>query len=877
MIDRNNRKCCNCNRVGHIAKDISKCVARNVTCFNCGNKGHFKVCCRKRKAEEPSLRNENKKRVYAVIESNDDKAGSGVFFVNDNGPSEILKFIVGDVPISLVVDSGSPANIIRDSTYQILQRSGAKIVNERKADRTLSLEAFASNEKIQFSMAFEAEIRTPEEENRIWAHFLVAPKGQTDLLSKATAFALGVLRIGYSVNMITGTSNTKNTETEFPKIPGVSLKIHIDESVRPAIQAPRRLPIAMEAAVEEIRDLIDKKIIERVEGPQSWVSPIVPVRKSDGKIRVCIDMRVANQAVIREHYPMPNIDSAMASIPKVAKLSKVDLESAYYHLELEPDSRKITTFACRSGVYRFRRLMFGIKSAPELFQREMENLFRGIDGLIVFLHDALIHGSTEKEHDERLDEFMKRAEANNLKINKAKSVFGVKEAIFLGHVVSVHGIRPTNDKIQAILDLQPPSFMTELKSLMGTINFVGKFIPNLASMTACMGELLIKDTPFLWRDKHDQEHIEIKATLGKVESLGFFNPVDETLLITDASPVGVGAIMITSIPDSPNPIIRRFPTQPWQDLAMDFKEGLPLGKSLLVVVCYTSRFIQVEAMKPATTQKVISALLRMFALFGVPRSITADNGPQFRSSELKQFCTSYGIHLNLSTPYWPEQNGAVERQMRNIGRRIKISTIQGTDWEHDLMSYLLMYHATPQETTGVAPSKMMLGRELLTTMPSINKCNNLELEPMRDRDMMLKEKNKARSDERRHATSHQLKEGDTVIMRNQQTGSLQPTFTAEEFNVAEVNGSKITVRSKQSGKTYFRNSAHLKKLQTSEEDVTEEDNGKQENSDNDMVTDREIIASDKDRVSDPIIEELDRYRRKVKKPERFRDFVLGKP
>ncbi|XP_055523237.1 uncharacterized protein K02A2.6-like [Wyeomyia smithii] len=746
----------------------------------------------------------------------------------------------------------------------------------------------------------------------------------------------------------------------------------------------------MEAAVEEIiRDLIDKKIIERVEGPQSWVSPIVPVRKSDGKIRVCIDMRVANQAVIREHYPMPNIDSAMASIPKVAKLSKVDLESAYYHLELEPDSRKITTFACRSGVYRFRRLMFGIKSAPELFQREMENLFRGIDGLIVFLDDALIQGSTEKEHDERLDEFMKRAEANNLKINKAKSVFGVKEAIFLGHVVSVHGIRPTHDKIQAILDLQPPSCMTELKSLIGTINFVGKFIPNLASMTACMGELLIKDTPFVWRDKHDQELIEIKATLGKVESLGVFNPVDETLLITDASPVGVGAIMVqvkddmnletknladsfsrlsvkdldsaektdvegdivqwivqeskpvamredeelckvreaietrdwdgislqyavstikndlavygelvlrgdrivipssmrekvvqlahsghqgstgvkallrskvwfpgmdklveqvvkrckpcqmTSIPDSPNPIIRRFPTQPWQDLVMDFKEGLPLGKSLLVVVCYTSRFIQVEAMKPATTQKVFSALLRMFALFGVPRSITADNGPQFRSSELKQFCTSYGIHLNLSTPYWPEQNGAVERQMRNIGRRIKISTIQGTDWEHDLMSYLLMYHATPQETTGVAPSKMMLGRELLTTMPSINKCNNLELEPMRDRDMMLKEKNKARSDERRHATSHQLKEGDTVIMRNQQTGSLQPTFTAEEFNVAEVNGSKITVRSKESGKTYFRNSAHLKKLPTSEEDVTEEDNGKQENSDNDMVTDRD--------------------------------------
>lgn len=709
---------------------------------------------------------------------------------------------------------------------------------------------------------------------------------------------------------------------------------------------------------------------------------------------------------------------------------------------------------------------------------------------------------------------MKRIKGMNMKINEEKSVFGVKEVTFLGHVVSVHGIKPTQDKIQAILDLQPPSCMTELKSLMGTVNFVGKFIPNLASITAGMRELLVKDTPFVWRDRHDHELNEIKSTLGKVESLGFFNPVDETLLITDASPVGVGAILaqvkdgvsraiycaskslslhekkycqtekecyaivwamekfymylyghrftlitdckplqylfnraqskpsarierwilrlqsfdfdvryepgdknladsfsrlsvksvssdeqtgiendvvqwlveemkpvairiedlskattedeelckvkdaietgdwsgvslqygvstikndlimygdlilrgdrivvpsslrekvvqmahsghqgstgikallrskvwfpgmdklveqvvkrckpcqMTSIPDSPNPIIRRIPTQPWQDLAMDFKEGLPSGKSLLVVVCYTSRFIQVEAMRPATSQRVISALLRMFSLFGVPRSITADNGPQFRSSELKQFCTSYGIHLNLSTPYWPEQNGAVERQMRNIGRRIKISTIQGTDWENDLLTYLLMYHATPQETTGVSPSKMMLGRELQTTVPSINKCNSLELEQMRDRDMILKEKHKTRADERRHVAYHKLREGDTVIIRNIQMGSLQPTFTAEEFKIIEVQGSKITVRSKESGRTYVRNSAHLKKLQTEEGDRAGVDREEQEKSEDEMVMGEDVSIGNEEVVKS------DRARRMVQKPERFKGFVMGRP
>lgn len=244
------------------------------------------------------------------------------------------------------------------------------------------------------------------------------------------------------------------------------------------------------------------------------------------------------------NYPMPNIDAAMASIRKVAKLSKIDLESAYYHFELEPQSRDITTFVSRSGAYRFRRLMFGIKSAPELFQRAMENLFRGIDGLIIFMDDFLVHGSSKEEHDFKLKQVMNRIEELNLKINKSKSVFGVTEVSFLGHVVSTKGIKPTHDKVQAILDLQPPKSLTELKSLLGMINFVGKFIPNLATLTYHMRGLLGKNTIFSWKETHSDELNEIKRVLGNVQSLGFYDPDDETLLITDASPVGLGAILV---------------------------------------------------------------------------------------------------------------------------------------------------------------------------------------------------------------------------------------------------------------------------------------------------------------------------------------------
>lgn len=249
----NTRKCYNCNRPGHIAKDVQRCPARSVTCFNCGAQGHFKACCRKRKHEETQTSQKPNKRVCAVVEAPSEPGISGIFFVDDGQQSEILLFDVGGVQMNMVVDSGSPANILRESTYQKLKETGANIINERSAnDLHLRLESFASDSKIVFSRAFEAEIKVPDADAGVWTHFLVAPKGQTDLLSKTTAFALGVLKIGYSVNQICNATDSSTMNPEFPKLPGVSLKIQVDEQIKPIVQAARRLPISMEADVEKV-------------------------------------------------------------------------------------------------------------------------------------------------------------------------------------------------------------------------------------------------------------------------------------------------------------------------------------------------------------------------------------------------------------------------------------------------------------------------------------------------------------------------------------------------------------------------------------------------------------------------------------------------
>ncbi|XP_055614878.1 uncharacterized protein LOC129761190 [Toxorhynchites rutilus septentrionalis] len=286
------RKCYNCNKPGHIAKEVEKCPARYVSCYNCESTGHFKVCCRKRKQNDFDKRKGSAAKRVNLIQNDTVDTDKAIFFVNSEFElNEVLRLEVGGVPMKMLIDSGSPANIVDGKTFDLIRNKNARILNERYPQQDeLKFKSFASDKNIYFSRAFEAEIRIPGEESGVWAHVLVAPQGQTILLSKSTAFALGVLKIGYHVNHIS-TDDLNSEVQEFPKVPNVLLKIQVDDNVRPVAQAARRFPIAMEADVEKaIQDLLDKNIIERAEGPLSWVSPLVPVRKADGRIRLCVDM-----------------------------------------------------------------------------------------------------------------------------------------------------------------------------------------------------------------------------------------------------------------------------------------------------------------------------------------------------------------------------------------------------------------------------------------------------------------------------------------------------------------------------------------------------------------------------------------------------------
>lgn len=188
--------------------------------------------------------------------------------------------------------------------------------------------------------------------------------------------------------------------------------------------------------------------------------------------------------------------------------------------------------------------MFGISAAPELFQKIMEALVAGLEGVIVYLDDVIVFGTTQEEHDTRLAALMQRLKDHDVLLNKEKCLFNVETLEFLGHELSVKGVRPTESRIEAIQNFREPQNTAELRSFLGLVGYVGRFIPNLAGKTEPLRQLLRLHVVFRWTDIERAAFDEIKEAMCSVNYLGFFNTKDRTKLMTDASPVGLGAILL---------------------------------------------------------------------------------------------------------------------------------------------------------------------------------------------------------------------------------------------------------------------------------------------------------------------------------------------
>lgn len=285
-------------------------------------------------------------------------------------------------------------------------------------------------------------------------------------------------------------------------------------------------------------------IIEKYEGATEWLSPIVPVIKKDGNIRICIDMRKANEAVERGIYAIPSVEILVSTIKPGTKFSKIDFSNAYFHFELEKNSRNITAFISTTGVYRFKRLLMGIKSAPEEYTKAMDRILHGLKGIISYMDDILVVGATDTEHDQHLNALLERLNNNNIRINKEKSIIGAQQVEFLGYRIDKQGIKPTHDKIETLRRFKYPTSKDEVKSFLGFLTFLSRFLPNLSTLTYPLRILLKKGKAFEWGSTQCDAFNRIKELITEESHLVCFDPSKKTRVVTDASPVGLGAILM---------------------------------------------------------------------------------------------------------------------------------------------------------------------------------------------------------------------------------------------------------------------------------------------------------------------------------------------
>lgn len=244
--------------------------------------------------------------------------------------------------------------------------------------------------------------------------------------------------------------------------------------------------------------------------------------------------------IIREPHKMPTLETILAKLRGCKIFSTID----FFHIVLDEKSHHITNFYSGEKYYRYKRLPFGLCNAPDIFQKTMEQLLDGCHGVMIYLDDILVYGKTKAEHDANLEAVMQRLNQNNVKLNSDKCKIGVESCIFLGFKIDGNGYHVTEERLQAIREFRLPQNLAEVHSFLGLMNFVDKFIINRADSTQHM-QTLVREKKFKWTPEAEREFDFMKnETLTIIETLGFFDQKDPIELFVDASPIGLGAVLV---------------------------------------------------------------------------------------------------------------------------------------------------------------------------------------------------------------------------------------------------------------------------------------------------------------------------------------------
>lgn len=312
---------------------------------------------------------------------------------------------------------------------------------------------------------------------------------------------------------------------------------------------PYRIPQKHKEIVkEQVEKMLEDEIVRHSTSP--WNAPLLVVPKkldSSGqqKWRVVIDFRKVNEVSIGDAYPIPNITDILDQLGKSKYFTTIDMASGFHQIKLHDDDIPKTAFSTCLGHMEFTKMPMGLKGSPATFQRLMNTVLSGLQGIkcFIYLDDIVLYASSLEEHHEKLREIFDRLRKYNLKIQPDKCEFLRKEVTYLGHLVTEKGIKPDPKKIEIARNFPQPKSQRDIKSFLGFAGYYRRFIRDFSRISQPLNILLKQDAKFEWTSLQQESFEKLKNILTSEPLLQYPDFEKEFVLTTDASDKAIGAVL----------------------------------------------------------------------------------------------------------------------------------------------------------------------------------------------------------------------------------------------------------------------------------------------------------------------------------------------
>nr|GEX40872.1 putative reverse transcriptase domain-containing protein [Tanacetum cinerariifolium] len=554
-------------RVGVMRGTYQDCRVRplqDVTCYGCGEKGHFKDKCPKGRNQQ----NEGARtRAYVVVENPQQNPNvvAGTFLLNDHYACILFDSGAEKIFVSFAftpfIDI-APTSL--NTSYEVELADG-KVVSTNIVLRGCTLALYDHRFKIDplptrlgsFDViigmdwlsyhravidCYEKIVRIPLPNGEILEVQGERPEKDPGSLAciKADEKKLDDIQVVQDFPEI-----FLDDISGLPPVREIEFCIDLILGALPVAKSPYLLaPSEMSELSNQLKELQEKGFIRP--SHLLWGAPILFVKKKDGAMRMCIDYRELNKLTIKNRYPLPIIDDLFDQLQGACYFSKIDLRSGYHQLRVREEDIPKTAFRTRYRHFEFTVMPFGLTNAPAIFIDLMNRVCKPyLDKfVIVFIDDILIYSKSEEEHEVHLKTNLDLLKKEKLYAKFSMCEFWLKEVQFLRHVVNHDGIHVDPSKVESVKNWKTPESSTEIRSFLGLAGYYQRFIENVSKIAKPLTLLTQKNKTYMWGDKKDEAFCILKEKLCNAPMLALPDGPNDYVVYYDASKQGFGCVLM---------------------------------------------------------------------------------------------------------------------------------------------------------------------------------------------------------------------------------------------------------------------------------------------------------------------------------------------